>query len=235
MNSRTLLKAGLCTVALAALTVGTTLTFAEPQGKPDAGDKPQKRMLEGPRADGEGRGRPEGRGFDGERPRGPQGPRIMEFLLKDLNLTEDQHEQIKVVLDDTRDAHMKWREEHADEADALRAEVRKAVEAKDREALAKLREKMKALREDAPKPEDAVAKIRPILTEEQATKFDAKLAELKEKMKERAGEMREGRGPRGPRPDGESMEGDRPQRPEGRNRRGGDRPADADKGDKLDI
>lgn len=235
MTNRKYWTLGLCTIAAVALTFGGTLTFAEGEGKPEGGDKPHKRMLEGPRADGEGRGRPEGGRFDGER-RGPggegQGPRIMGFLLHDLNITPEQHEQIKVVMEDARDKHMKWLEEHKDEVEALRSEVKKAVEAKDREALKGLREKMVALRENAPKPEDAIAKIRPILTKEQATTFDTRLAEVKERMQERAKQMREGRPGKG---DGEHMDGDRKERPEGRNRRGGEKPADKDKGDKLDI
>lgn len=133
---------------------------------------------------------------------GPQGPmmnfeehiaKVQEFL-QTLDLTDAQKTQIKEIVADAKEKWTTWRDAHKDDLEKVRADMKAAAEAKDREKMQAAREAMQELMKDAPKPGEAMEKIRDVLTPEQKEKLSAKLAEMREKMQERREKMQEHRG-----------------------------------------
>jgi Spy/CpxP family protein refolding chaperone len=131
-------------------------------------------------------------------------------MLRELNLSETQREEVREILDEHRAAAEKYREAHKAEFEALRAKAAKAREAGDREAMKAVHEEFKALMEKGPGgPDKALAEVKEVLTAEQA----AKLEQMMAKMRERRGD---GPGARG--------DGERPKRGEGEKGGEGKRP-----------
>ncbi|MEM1353584.1 MAG: hypothetical protein AAGC44_13830 [Planctomycetota bacterium] len=151
------------------------------------GERPQRDRGEG--AEGE---RPRRGGEQGERPRRGGGD-----PLRALDLSDDQKEQVKEIMEANR-------AEAREIMETARA-AKEAGEDVDREAI---REQLGALREAA-----RLNVYENVLNEEQQAKMD----EIREKMEARRAEMQERRGERGERPQrGGDSDGERPQR-----RRGG--------------
>jgi Spy/CpxP family protein refolding chaperone len=105
-------------------------------------------------------------------PRGGGGARQVEMLTKRLNLTTDQQTQVKAIDEDT-----------AKQMTAVRNDTSLSQDDK--------RAKMMEVRKGS---QD---KIRAVLTDEQKTKYDALLAEMRDRMRER-GQGGGGAPPAGP-------------------------------------
>lgn len=193
------------TAALAAVVLaGTSFAFAG-EGK----EGKDAKVLAGPKA-GPPSTQPHDNGFgDKKHVRGE----IMHDLLKDLNLTPDQETKVKAITSEAKAQHEAWRTAHGAEADALKAQMAAAREAKDEAKLKELRPKVEALMATMPKPKDTFDKIRAVLTPEQQAKFDAKIAETKKEF----GEKRPG-GPG-------MMDGERKHKHEGGKPDGASKPA----------
>ncbi|MCX5658147.1 MAG: Spy/CpxP family protein refolding chaperone [Planctomycetota bacterium] len=154
----------------AVMFAGTSFAMAE-DAKVLAGPKPGAPTTQ-PRENGFGKDRH------------PAGE-FMHDTLKDLNLTPDQETKVKAIFAEAKTKHEAWRTAHGAEADALKAQVKAAREAKDEAKLKELRPKVDALMADMPKPKDVVDKVRAVLTPEQQTKFDAKVAAERKEMMEK--------------------------------------------------
>ncbi len=165
--------------------------------------------------------RPPERRFDGERPRHHAPGEQLREILKGLNLSEEQRTQVRSIMDKAREEAEKFREENKEKIETLREQLREAHEEGDPDRILELQKEMHAIMKNAPmNPKKITGEIRGVLDEAQARQFDEKLAEAKERMKNRVKEMRERRGPEmGGDP------GDRPRRPA----------PPADQGDKLDL
>ncbi len=164
--------------------------------RPGFGGPDGMRGPEGMERDAPGRGGP---GGDGP---GSMRDRMMRELFRDVNLTEQQHEQVREI---GRAAAQPMQQFMADNAMAIR-EAREAMNAarqeRDRDAMKAAREKLSALMESSPRPDREAlhAQVRELLTEQQRQVFDANLEQVKqrrEQMKQRRDEMRQERGQRG--------------------------------------
>jgi Spy/CpxP family protein refolding chaperone len=188
----------LATVAMVAGVVvgGVGVASAAPEG----GDRPLKGPNAGPPATQPGRG-----AMRGERGAPGMMREVMHKLLADLNVTPEQHGQIKGILDAHKQKMDAWRSSHEAELKALREAHEAARESGDRAKLQELRTRRQELMKDAPKPADLFGQIRDVLNEEQRKTFDARVEEAKEKLRSpRAG------GPGGPQ--GKGMDGPRHER-----------------------
>lgn len=173
-----------------ALVVVTGCMFASPgmlraddAATPKNTDKP---VLAGPKAERHAKGH--GKRFNGRK----QHRNIMQESLDSVNLADDQKDQVKTIVVDSRTARKAWQKDHAEELKSIREEVKSARVAKDKEKLTEANTKLKALRADAPKPKDAFDKIRGVLTPDQLTAFDAKIKELRDQAKADNGGMMKG-------------------------------------------
>ncbi|QQE11971.1 Spy/CpxP family protein refolding chaperone [Planctomycetota bacterium] len=120
--------------------------------------------------------------------------RIHEAFLGNLDLTVDQEAEIKQILEDTRDQHMKWREENAEELGDIRKQMTEARRDDNQKKYNKLRAKMSGLLESAPKRESVIDEVKSVLTKKQKKQLDENI----EKMKKRSSDMmKERRGRRG--------------------------------------
>ncbi|MBI1335507.1 MAG: hypothetical protein GC164_00935 [Phycisphaera sp.] len=174
----------------AVLLAGTTL-WAEP-GTDKAQDMAGPKVKQGENAEG-------GRKFDGQRMHKDERGEAMHKLLESLNLSDDQKEQVRKIHADAVADRKAYTDQHKDEFESLRDELKKAIEAKDRDKVKEVRDKMKALWDAMPsKPMDVAAKIRAVLTPEQQAQFDAKLEELKKKLEERREEWKKNHDGKGP-------------------------------------
>ncbi|MCC6682261.1 MAG: Spy/CpxP family protein refolding chaperone [Phycisphaeraceae bacterium] len=189
----------------------------------DQANAPQRRGDWRPPQDGQDDRRGDMRGDMREGMRDGMRPGGSFALLRGIELTDEQREQVKQIMQESREQREAWRNEHKDEVKAAQDEVDKA-----REALRRAEEKMRNLMENAPGgPKDTAEKIKSILTDDQKAQLEANI----EKMKEQGpppppGDMMGGR---------DGQDGDQPrmnwrrdggQRPEGEQprRRQGDQP-----------
>jgi len=154
--------------------LGTSqLAFAED----NSNDKPEKKQRE--------------RGEDGERKH--KGKHPIGKLMRSLDLTEEQREQIKPIMEAHREKMQAYREEHKDEVQALREEMKAARQDQNEEAAKAAGEQLRAIWEGRPKPEETLAQVRTHLTPEQQEKFDEGVEKIKQYHEERKAKMQEKR------------------------------------------
>lgn len=218
----------------------------QPQGQPPGGRR---------RGDGGGDQRrqfgPGGRDFrgpDGQQPGGPPLPfqrresmtETMNILGEtnlrpDFDLTKEQKEKIAAIRDGLRAAREKWQAERAEELRKIDEQMRAARDGGGgRDQFEALMQKRQEIMATAPSSEDAIAKIKAVLTPEQLKAFEAAVEERRraeEEMRQRFGGFGGpggggppfgGRGDRG-RDDG----GARPPAPPGGGREPGGAPGEA--------
>lgn len=164
--------------ALAFMIGGTTLVTAQ---------EPQQRR---PRAEGEFRGQ-----------RGPAFPGRM--LLRDIELSDQQKEQLKAVFEKNRPNRARSALGGAGQPDdALRQRMREAREKRDTAQMRQLR--TQAVQRMTQERTELNREIRAILTPAQQVQFDKNVAAMKERLEERGPRRGEKdgapRGERGPRP-----------------------------------
>lgn len=203
-----IMKTGICALLTLGLTCGIALAQdgdAPREGKQKTAQDGER----GPKGDKADKGDRKRHGEGKHHERSPR--RMMKALFKDVDLTEDQREQVREIMGAGREEMEAWRDEHRDEMEDLRAQMREAHENKDKEQAAAVREKMQQLFESRPKPEDRADEIRQILTPEQTEQFDANLEQIKQKMQERREKMKERRsqGKEGKGKDGKSKKSPR--------------------------
>ena len=165
------------------LTLGLALAFAAAGTAAAQSTQPRAKAEQGARGERGGRGQGEFRGRRG--PGGPGG-----FLLRGITLTDAQKTQLKELrkANDNKADREQFRTAMT-EARALRQKGDTAA------ARAKMQQVRAAFDKDR---EQEIAAIRNILTAEQRTKFDANVAEAKQRQAQR-GEGRGAKGERGQR------------------------------------
>ena len=167
---KTTLTLGIALAFAAAGSVAAQTTQPQAQGQQQRGER-------GERGQGEFRGR-----------RGPGGPG--GFLLRGITLTDAQKTQLKAL--------RKSNDNKADR-EQFRATMEEARALRQKGDTAAARAKMQQVRAAFEKDRaQQTAAIRNILTAEQRTKFDANVAEAKQRQAQRG----EGRGQRGQRRNG---------------------------------
>ncbi|MEM8783910.1 MAG: Spy/CpxP family protein refolding chaperone [Planctomycetota bacterium] len=183
------------------------------------------RMREGDERGPRRQGRPGGPGGPGERQPGDG----VRMLMRDVNLTDDQREQVRVIV---REAAGPMQQYLADNAAALR-EARDAMDQaradRDREAGQAARQRLRELRQAGPQVdrEALTAQIRELLNASQQEVFDANLAQAQERRERREAKRKE-------RMEQGAERGDRPERRQRPDRPAG--PQDAPPpGDQLDL
>ncbi|MGI8618052.1 MAG: Spy/CpxP family protein refolding chaperone [Gemmatimonadaceae bacterium] len=139
-------------------------------------------------------------------------------MMADLNLTNAQKEQIKAIHAKYRVQFQQLRERSRPDVEAARAARQAGDTAAARAAMARARSQGTAV---AALRQQEQAEIRAVLTAEQQTKFDARQAQMRERMAQRDSTHKarprgaHGRRPaRGARP-GRSARPDRPAQPRG--------------------
>ncbi|WP_432800280.1 Spy/CpxP family protein refolding chaperone [Poriferisphaera sp. WC338] len=135
--------------------------------------------------------------------------RMKAQLFKGIELTDAQQEKVEDIMKTAHDERRAWHEAHRDELEAHRAEFKNAMKSKDKEAIAAAKEKMKKLRESAPKPDATLDKVNSILTPDQQTIFAENRAKIKENWEQgkKRGPGANDDGERGPR---HKRDGDKP-------------------------
>tara|TARA_Y100000589_G_scaffold310352_1_gene328647 strand:- start:1077 stop:1655 length:579 start_codon:yes stop_codon:yes gene_type:complete len=184
---------------IVALCVLLAAGFSFAQSESSSSDRPQRQgqrdgQRQGPR-DGEGRGGPFGQ------------------VLKELELSEEQMQQVKTIMQKHREQVEAYREKNGDQAQQLRKDFRQAMEDKDYDKLHTLIDQLKTVDKDRPSMTEMAAEVRGVLNAEQQKIWDAKAEEMKNN---RGKHMR-----RGPRGEGQS-DGENAQRPRRGQRRGAD-------------
>ncbi|QDU33945.1 periplasmic protein [Poriferisphaera corsica] len=123
---------------------------------------------------------PRSRMNDDSRQENRHGPgSMLRSLFRDLDLTSDQKEQIREIVESGREEHQAWREENQDDLRALKEDMREAMQDKDREAAQSIREKMSDLMSSAPSPRDGLNEIKSVLTKKQKKQLEENLSELR--------------------------------------------------------
>jgi hypothetical protein len=153
-------------------------------------------ILEGPKVDEAAEEGRDGFGMD-ERPdgkmrqRGPSArPRVWFNALKQLDLTTEQREKVQPIVEEFTRLRNEFETANGDQIKELETTLKAARDAgkPDRE----LAQKVKGLRDKAPKPEPYMERIWELLTADQQETMRARLAEL-EKAAPRSGQRREER------------------------------------------
>ncbi len=167
--------------------------------RPGRGGPPDDAAARGRNRDGQGRDM-QGDQERGPRPeRGDREGRRLRALMRGIDLTEAQQEQVRQVM---REASQPMQQYMADNADALRdarSEMMEAREAQDREAMRSARDKLRAILDAGPRPDRDVMhqQVRDVLTPEQQAVFDENVADFRERMeafRQRREQMQDGEG-----------------------------------------
>jgi ribonuclease E len=170
----------------------------------------------------------------GERPqRGEARPGDnMRRLLEGLELTEEQREKVRGIVQEGGEKARAFMEENREKFESLRNEMRTAREAGDREKMRELAQKMRELTESGPRGQ-TIEEIKKVLTPEQLKKFEENLAAERERMQPPPPRGERGEGAqREPRERGEGMQREQRER---RQPREGQNREDAPRGDRLEI
>ncbi len=168
-------------------------TFAHGQETDNSGDRP---LLAGP--EGRGQGGQRARGFAGRQTGRPGGQIIA--ALRNMDLADEQKQQVREVLASHGQAMRQFREQHGEQASALRHRMREAMQARNREQIEAVRNERRELRERAPTFDALLEDLDGILTAEQIAQLEAARPERPER-RARGGNMRadgtgEAQGPR---------------------------------------
>ena len=179
------------------------------------------------RADADRREQREAR-RDKARSDGPRGARqdarqrMVRQLFEGIELSEEQRQEVRDVMQKHREGVQKWREDHEQEIKKLRERMREARREQDREAAVAAFEELLKLSEDRPKPENLLDDIRGELNDDQIKAFNENVEEIKEKARQRMEERRdkaeENRGERKERRGDRGDRGERGDRAERRDR-----------------
>ncbi len=103
-------------------------------------------------------------------------------LTPDFTLTADVKKQVQAVRDDWKKANDDFKTAHKDELDKAQAAIRDAMQAQDREAGQTARQALQDINAKGPKAEEYIAKIKALLTPEQADAVDKKEKEMQPPM-----------------------------------------------------
>ncbi len=202
-------------VMLALVAPVSMFTYAADDDQPLAGP-PTTQGERGPRREGFRGGGP-GRGGD-QGPGGPGGGMPMRQLLRDLDLSEDQGQQIRSIMQEAQQQHRQAMEQHREEIEKIDEQIRELHERK-RELL-------------GGGPQGVMDQIKDVLNDEQRATFEQRLEEMRDRRGPGpGGPQMDGDGPprRGARDGGGEMDDDAPRQRgprDGGRRRGGDRDSD---------
>ncbi len=164
----------------------------------------------------------------------PEPGQVLGRLLRGLKITDAQEPQIKEAGKAFADKVKAFRDEHKDEIEALRKELQEARDAKDREKAQAVLEKIKALHEKAPKLEELLTDVRVVLDDTQREEFDARVAKMKEEIKQRVEDRRNGDGPKGD-AKGDGPKNDRQQKRDQEQKKDGEQKGDNAGDAQMDI
>jgi len=186
-----LLALGLCV---------TTPSVAVAEDGQTAREKSDKGFLGGPEreSDKKAKGDKAGRG------------RPMMHLMKSLELTDAQKEQIRPIMKAHGEKVKAYREANKEQHRELMQQLKQAKENKDRDAAQAVVAKLKELHANRPGPDAMFAQVRDVLTAEQQKKFDTALAEMKKRMEQRREKMKEGKGKPKDKAKGKDKDKDKP-------------------------
>ena len=126
---------------------------------------------------------------DKDRNDGPR-QRMVRQLFKDIELSAEQRQEVRDVMQEHREGVQKWREDNEQEIKKLREQMRDARREQDRDAAVAAFEELLKLSEDRPKPEDLLEDIRGELSDEQVKQFNKNVEAIKEKAKDRMEDRR---------------------------------------------
>lgn len=177
---------------IGAATIGADEPAAAPAVEPDG-------ILAGPKVE-ETTGGPQSFGEDAMSPRRdePQVPfRMWQRAVRELELTDEQLAALEPIIAELEAAGAEFEAKHGERARELRRQVREARQA-GREPSIELQKERLELRRLGPDTEAFQRRILALLTAEQVTTLDERLAVMKQRL------GREGAGNRGP--DGERMD-----------------------------
>jgi hypothetical protein len=96
----------------------------------------------------------------------------------DFALSTEQKKLIKVIRGDYRKAVEDFVAHHKDEIDAIQQAIRDATTSQDQVALQDARQRMQPLRAQGPKPAPYIAKVKAVLTPEQAGQVETQMREV---------------------------------------------------------
>ena len=135
-------------------------------------EEKNKDVLAGPKVSADERGA-SSRRFDGSRRRGGFRGQRHDFnfrgVMKQLDLDENQRTEVKKVFEQHRQASKQWHEQNGEKLNEMRSKMQK------------LRKEIHQLTADAPKPQAALAKIRPLLNEQQKRQLDETMSKQKQR------------------------------------------------------
>lgn len=117
--------------------------------------------------------------------------------LRGTGLSKDQQSQIRGIAEEFQKAGRDFQQEHGEELRTLFQQVREA-RAKNEEPSKDVRQKMKTLEEERPKPDPYKERIWPVLTEAQQGKAKIRLEEIRNDMMDKKDNRRESKSPGGP-------------------------------------
>jgi hypothetical protein len=115
-------------------------------------------------------------------------------LTPDFTLSKEQKEKLQAIRDEVKTAQDKWRQEHAAELQKLAEEMRGAGRDASPEQRREMAQKRQTLMATAPQHDDAVTKVKALLTETQLQAVNAKLDERKAAADEARQRLQQGGG-----------------------------------------
>lgn len=117
-----------------------------------------------------------------------------ERLFKELNLTDEQIEKVKPILQAHHESMSKFREANREKMQAAMKRMQEARKSGNKEEMEAAKQEVQKLRESAPSREELANKLSGILTEEQMAKLKELTGEFREHLRQKHGERRGQRG-----------------------------------------
>ena len=108
-------------------------------------------------------------------------------LRPDFTLTKEQKEKLQAIRDDVKKAEDKWRADHAADLKKIQDDMMALRDAPDQDKMRELGTKRRELMQTMPKNDEAVGKIKALLTEDQAKALETRITERQEEGRARMG------------------------------------------------
>ena len=115
-------------------------------------------------------------------------------LRPEFTLTKEQKEKLQAIRDEVKKGEDQWRADHAVDIRKLQDDMQAARQAQDQAKIGELRPKMMELMQTMPKTDEAVAKVKALLSEDQVKALETRITERQEEMRSGLGAMGPGGG-----------------------------------------
>ncbi|GEM_PF-5374196 len=110
-------------------------------------------------------------------------------LRPDFTLAKEQKEKLQVIREDVKKSEEQWRTAHAEDLKKIQTDMQAARDAQDQDKMREVMTQRQELMQGMPSGDDALTKVKALLTEDQVKALDTRITERQQEMRTRMGGM----------------------------------------------